>query len=147
MGAAAIAVIGAQVAISAAQGYQEVQASKSQAEVSEASIELDSAQTEFDIRATAASQSEQFRRDLASQLTLATYRGGAGMARQFASQSFSAYGQDMLALDRASQTNAIRTLNQKAQAQATKAAGYTNAFTGGLQSIIGTAGMMTGGGK
>lgn len=135
MGAAA-AVIGAQATMAAASAYGQSKAASNQFMVDEATIGLEKAQGEYEIARTAAMESENFRRNLASQVSLASYRGGAGVARQFAGQSFATFSKDLAAVERAYSMNDVRALNKTAQAQANKYTTGIGAITGFASSII-----------
>ena len=136
MGASA-AIIGAQATMAAASAYGEHKAGKTQATISKTEAKIEHAKTEHELSRTAAVQSEEFRRNLASTVASASGRGGAGMVRQFGSQAFASYSEDMKAIERAYKLNDIRKQNAYAQANALKGSTTLRALTGFGKSVVG----------
>ncbi len=137
MGAPA-AVIGAQATMSAVSAMGQRSAAKSQYITDKATVSLDTAQKQFQVAKTAATEAEQFRRNLAKQTALSAYRGTSG-ARQFGGQSFATFSRDLQAIDRANNILDVRSQNAMTQAKATRGASTLSAYTGFGQSILAPA--------
>jgi len=131
------AVVAAQATMAAASAYNQHKAAGAQAETSRAEATITHAQQEHELARTAAAQSEEFRRGLASTLASASARGGAGMARQFGGQAIASYSEDMEAIKRAYTINDIQKQNKLAQAAALKSSTSIGALVGLGKDVIG----------
>lgn len=134
---ASTAIIAAQATMAAASAVGQVKAGNSQQYISKAEATIDHAQNEFKLARTAATQSEEFRRNLASTVTLASARGGAGMARQFGSQAIGSFNQDIEAIKRAYLINDIQKQNKLAQAASNRSTSRLGAIAGFGTTVFG----------
>lgn len=105
-------------------------AAKNQFMVDSAAIELNQEQARFKAAEAAQQNALSFRKALASQVALASMRGGAGsVVRQFGSESYSNFLQDQEAIKRGIRLNDASAQNQRAGAAGQKYASDLSALT------------------
>lgn len=142
--AVVVGVLVAQAVVAGASAAQQSSAAKSQFITDEAATNLASSQNMLASRQKAAFEATRFRKALASQVSLASFRGGAGsLVRQFGFESFRSHSQNQATIGREIVTNRITAMNQLAGASGRLSAARTQAFTGaitqGLSSALGAA--------
>lgn len=120
--AAGYGMIAAAAIMAAAAGYsyyQQNQSNKTQYLLEQSSLELEKEQYRLQSQEKALSVASNFRQSLASQLALASQRGGAGsVARQFAGGALSALNKDLQAVQQGVSLNDLRTTQMLAQSRA-----------------------------
>ena len=126
----AIAFAAASTAVSGVSLIGQREASKNQYMVDSANIELQKEQAKLQAAEAAQQHASGFRKALASQVALASMRGGSGsVLRQFGSESFSNFLQDQEAIKRGVRLADIAALNRQAEASGLRAASELNAWT------------------
>lgn len=140
---AAIAFAAAAVGVGAASTVTSMIGGKSQLNLDLATIELRRDAAKMQAAELANQNAQGFRRALASQVALASFRGGSGsVARQFSSNSFSSFFQDQEAIKRGVRFADIRAKNEIADAYGKKVGKDLGAIVQGgatALSIIGPA--------
>lgn len=127
---AAIAFAAAAVGVGAASSLTSMVGNKSQLDLDLSTIELRRDTAKMQAAELANQNAQGFRRALASQVALASFRGGSGsVARQFSSNSFSSFFQDQEAIKRGARFADLRAKNEIADA-------YGRRTTGDIKSII-----------
>lgn len=137
---AALAFGAAATAIQGATYLAGRSAANSQSRVDEAAINFAREQSRLRAAQAAAQSAVGFRKALASQLALASMRGGTGsVARQFGSESYANFLTDQENINSYSALGDLTALNQVAQSKANHAAGnakgLTNVATTALNSF------------
>lgn len=134
---AAIAFAAAATGV-AGYGYvSERKAAESQYRIDEANIELNREQGRLQAAEAASSNATGFRKALASQVALASMRGGSGsLVRQFGGESYSNFLRDQKAIQMGERLVDVRAKNQLAQAKANRSSRKTSAAVGALSSSI-----------
>lgn len=127
---AALAFAAAATSTAAVGYFSERSAAKNQFKIDEAGIELRREQARLQAAETASSSALNFRKALASQVALASFRGGSGsLVRQFGAESYSNFAQDQAAIKRGERLIDVRAKNEYAQAAANKKARTLGAAT------------------
>ena len=161
--AVAIAFAAASTAVAGASYIGQRRAAQNQFIIDEAGIELTREHSRLQAAEQAAIHATGFRKALASQVALASLRGGAGsVVRQFTSESYGNFIRDQDAIKRGVRIAELNSLNQLAQAYGNKSASnirgltqfasttlnsWSQAGLGDLGSKTGTATKTTTGGK
>lgn len=142
-GAGMIAAAGVSAAVSAYGYFEQRKANKTQSLLEESSLALEREQYRAQAQEQALSVASNFRQALASQLSLASIRGGAGsVVRQFGGSGLSSLNKDLLSVQRGISLNDIKSSSLLAQSRAGAAARNTSAlvnFGMGLASAGATA--------
>jgi hypothetical protein len=134
---AALAFAAAATGVSAYGYVSERNAANSQYKMDEAAIELQRQQAHYQAAEQANASAGGFRKALASQVALASMRGGSGsLVRQFGGESYSNFLKDQEAIKRGGKLIDVQALNQTAQAKANRSSRKTNAALGAISSSI-----------
>lgn len=119
--AVAIAFAAAATAVAGATYITGQKAARNQYKIDEAGIELQREQSRLQAAEAGAQHATGFRKALASQVALASMRGGAGsVLRQFGSDSYSNFIKDQEAIKRGVRLADIQAVHNSAQAHANK---------------------------
>lgn len=134
---AAIAFAAAATGVSAAGYISERNAANSQYKIDEAAIELQRQQAHYQAAEQANANAGSFRKALASQVALASMRGGSGsLLRQFGGESYSNFLKDQEAIKRGGRLIDVQALNQTAQAKANRTQRKTTAAINAINSSL-----------
>lgn len=126
---AALAFAAASTAIAGGSFLAGQSAAKSQYKLDAASIELAREQARTQAAESAQQNALGFRKALASQVALASMRGGSGsLVRQFGAESYSNFLKDQAAIDRGVRVSDAQSLTALAQAKA-------NRYVAGVKGI------------
>ncbi len=125
---AALAFAAAATGVSAYGYVSERSAANNQYKIDEASIELQRQQAHLQSAENANANATSFRKALASQVALASMRGGSGsLIRQFGGESYGNFLKDQEAIKRGGKLIDVQALNQTAQAKANRSYRKTTA--------------------
>ncbi len=121
--AVAIAFAAAATAVAGATYVGQKQAASNQLKIDEAGIELQREQSRLQAAEAGQQHAVGFRKALASQVALASMRGGAGsVVRQFGSESYSNFLNDQEAIKRGVRLADLQSTHAYAQAYANRSA-------------------------
>lgn len=127
--AVAIAFAAAATAIGGATYIGQKRAADTQGILDEAAIDLQREQSRMQAAEAATIHATSFRKAMASQVALASLRGGAGsVARQFGASSYSNFLQDQEAIKRGVRLSDIQALHSLSQSKANKSASNMRAL-------------------
>jgi len=125
----------------------ESMAASTQRKLDNAAIEVNQERFRLQAAESSLANATNFRKALASQVALASLRGGSGsVARQFGSESYSNFLQDQESIKRGVRLADIQAMQQRAQAKANQAATTTKSFGSFAQSSISAWNMAAGSG-
>jgi hypothetical protein len=134
---AAIAFAAAATGVSAYGYVSERNAANSQYKMDEAAIELNRQQAHYQAAEQANANAGGFRQALASQVALASMRGGSGsIIRQFGGESYGNFLRDQEAIKRGGKLIDVQAKNQTAQAKANRSTRKTTAAIGAVSNSI-----------
>lgn len=121
--AVAIAFAAASTAVAGATYVGQRQAAKTQLTLDESAIELNREHARLQAAEQSLVHATGFRKALASQVALASLRGGAGsVTRQFTSESYGNFLRDQEAIKRGVKLSDLQSLNYLSQAYANRSA-------------------------
>lgn len=128
--AVAIAFAAASTAVAGASYVGQRRAAQNQFIIDEAGIELQRESSRLQAAEQASIHASGFRKALASQVALASLRGGAGsVTRQFTSESYGNFLRDQEAIKRGVRLSEIQSLHALAQAGANRSAANIKGLT------------------
>jgi len=134
---AAIAFAAAATGVAGVGYLSERNAANTQYKIDEASIELQRQQAHLQSAESANANATSFRKALASQVALASMRGGSGsLIRQFGGESYGNFLKDQEAIKRGGRLIDIQAMNQTAQAKANRTSRKVNAGINAVGSSI-----------
>jgi len=125
---AALAFAAAATGVAGAGYLSERSAARNQYTIDQAAIELQRQQSHFQAAEAANANAINYRKALASQVAIASMRGGSGsVVRQFGSESYGNFLRDQEAVKRGVRLTDVQALNQQAQARGERSLKTTNA--------------------
>lgn len=135
--AIAIAFAAASTAVAAGGAGASMFGGRLQQKMDLAAIDLNQEQARLQAAEASAQNAMSFRKALASQVALASLRGGAGsVVRQFGGESYSNFLQDQESIKRGSRLTDIRAQQQRAQASGNRATNDLKALTDFAQTAL-----------
>ena len=127
---AAIAFAAAATGVAGASYLSQSSAARTQRIIDEGAIELQQEQYRLQAAEAASQNATSFRKALASQVALASLRGGSGsVLRQFTGESYHNFLQDQEAIKRGVRLSDIQAMHNRAQSSANQSASNLKGLT------------------